>query len=463
MASPGFACPAFVEFFPDPVDVSDQEGEFIEIRLKSEDLGDLYAPESLHVQLDSRQKLSFPFPRRERLLLVHDTTLCRSVSGIACSSLGNVTLPNSRETRWTLQAGACRDSAVLTVPKAGKSFQRVKDSDEWILAEATPGMGNPRYELDLKDCGIDWLEAIPLDSFSWTVNLRFKGCDSTVFRYSAENLFNGEIFRDSGLAGEEVSLKKLDGDAFRIQVDLPSDQVPVNDRMDTLIFMKGKSPLVISEIHHCPAEPEPEWVEVYNRGKVTLPLDYFRFCDRGNLWSGFLEGDESLVFTKDTAGLRIFLGFRDTRLFQTALGFLNNTSGALSLCYGNLVLDSASWNKSVVSCPLGFNPQTGHPENTPGYQSPRNSVHSREPFVYKLSSRVIRKDKTLLLVYVESDLDVSLKLLDSVGHSVWTQKIPAGSSDWWKVPVGSLVKIGVAYVSISAGKTERVVGILLRP
>lgn len=458
----GEACPQFVEFFPDPTDVSDQEGEFVEIRLKPEDVGNVYAPESLFVQLDSKQKLSFPFPTGERFLLVHDTTACPNIQGIACGSLGNVTLPNSRETRWTLQAGTCLDSASLTVPKAGKSFQRVKYTDEWVLTEATPGMGNPRYELDLRDCGIDRMEANPLDSSGWGVELHFSGCDSTVFHYTAENLFSGSIVADSGIAGEVVPLKNLEGAAFRIQVDLPGDQVTVNDRLDTMIVMAGKSPLVISEIHHCPQEPEPEWVEVYNRGKSALPLDAFRFCDRGGSWSGVLDEGESLVFSKDTAALRLFLGFRDARLFQTALGFLNNTSGALSLCYGKVVLDFVSWDKSLVSCPSGFNPLTNRPENTPGYQSSRSSF-SGDLFTYKLSSRVVRKNKTPLFVYIENFQDVSLKLLDSTGHCVWSQIVPAGSCEWWKVPADSLLNVGVAYISISAGKKEQMVGILVRP
>ena len=28
-----FACPVFTEFYPDPKDVSDQEGEYVEIRM----------------------------------------------------------------------------------------------------------------------------------------------------------------------------------------------------------------------------------------------------------------------------------------------------------------------------------------------------------------------------------------------------------------------------------------------
>lgn len=50
------ACPRFVEFFSDPKDVPDQEGEFVEIRL--DDCG----AESLWVQMDENRLYLLPCP-----------------------------------------------------------------------------------------------------------------------------------------------------------------------------------------------------------------------------------------------------------------------------------------------------------------------------------------------------------------------------------------------------------------
>ena len=69
----------FVEFFPDPTEVGDNEGEFVEIRL------DDFRAESLYVSFEQKAPLSFPFPRSaNRMVLVHDSTLCPRRDSLAC-------------------------------------------------------------------------------------------------------------------------------------------------------------------------------------------------------------------------------------------------------------------------------------------------------------------------------------------------------------------------------------------
>ena len=57
-----YSCPMFVEFFPDPKTVSDDEGEYVEIRL------DEYRAESLFVRFESKEIIAFEWPEAERLL-----------------------------------------------------------------------------------------------------------------------------------------------------------------------------------------------------------------------------------------------------------------------------------------------------------------------------------------------------------------------------------------------------------
>lgn len=456
-----WACPRFVEFFPDPTDVPDQQGEFVEIRLEKNEVGNVFAPESISVLADGKKSLKVPYPRVERLVLVHDSAYCPK-TGAACGLLGGISLPNSREISWVLEAGSCRDSVTLAVPKAGKSFQRVKFSDEWTLAEPSFGFGNPFYEEGVSDCGIERLDAEFLGKGAWSLRFVLSGCDSTWLKYDLLDLYSGRNRSDSVLVRRGFTLDSVAGEAIWIRGRVSPDEVAFNDSLDTLIFMPGKSPLVLSEIHHCPNEPEPEWVEVYNRSEALLPLDKIRFCDRGGPWSGFLESDESLVFTKDTAGLRNYLGFRDVKLFQTPLGYLNNSGGSLGICYGNQVLDSAYWDKTLVTCPSGLNPLTGRPENTPGYQGNRNETLRKKKFSYKISSRVVQKGRSSLLVLVECESQIPLKLLDSMGRVRWKTTVPANQSTWMKIPTDSL-DVGVAYVSIAEGKAETLIGILVRP
>jgi hypothetical protein len=58
---------------------------------------------------------------------------------------------------------------------------------------------------------------------------------------------------------------------------------------------------------------------------------------------------------------------------------------------------------------------------------------------------------------------VQLRLLDSSGHEEWKTSVPPHSNAWWQVPVAQGAGLGVAYVSLSTGRFEKVLGILLRP
>ena len=244
--------------------------------------------------------------------------------------------------------------------------------------------------------------------------------------------------------------------------------------------------LYFTEVHHCPAEPEPEWVEVYNASGRPLPVEEYRFCNRAKNWVASqgkaktrrdtIAAYETILFTRDTLLLREYLGFKDVRLIQYAMGYLNNTAGSLAICKGDTVIDSVAWDKSTVACPSGFNPQTGRAENTPGYQGrvdlykgrsadkgEKTQPGNQAPFTFRLSTRVVRVNKTPLRVLVEGDLPVALRLLDSAGRGQWKTIVPAHSNAWVNVPLDRLPGIGVAYIALASGRYEQLVGILVRP
>ena len=175
-----FACPVFTEFYPDPKDVSDQEGEYVEIRM------DDFRAESLYVQFESKAAMAFAWPEAERFVLVHDTAKCPV--GATCGSLGKISLPNSRESVWKLWAGSCMDSVTVMQPKPGKVIQRVGLTDNWEFVEASKAVSET----------------------------------------------------------QEASDSLLEG------------------------VMAGLSPLRVTEVHHCPEEPMPEWVELYNSSDQPL-------------------------------------------------------------------------------------------------------------------------------------------------------------------------------------------------
>jgi hypothetical protein len=455
------ACPTLVEVFPDPTDVPDQQGEFVEIRLDSS-----LEADTLLVQLDDKSPLKIPYPDGDRLLLSHGKNLCPEVRGLACGDLEKISLPNSRESKWMVRAGACADSVVLDKPKPGKSFQRIALGDRWALDEPTPGYGNPLYELDLDNCGFSLVEYEFLQDH-WRVSGKVRGCKGVqlVFRYR-DVMRDGGWKNDSLQVGENFSITLAAPRPLRLQLELPEDGIPFDNRVDTLLAVQGNSPLLLTEVHHCPQEPEPEWIEVYNGAKASFPLSKVGLCGKGGFWGtdeDSIASYQSILVSRDTAALREFVGFRDVRLVQASIGFLNNTAGSLSLCYGENPVDSIGWEKSTVGCPMGFNPKTGKAENTPGFQGVHNSAVGEEPLRYRLSTRVLRKRGEPLRVKVESEQEVVINLLDSAGRQVWKQKAPAMSNAWWDVPVQQKVGIGAAYIRFSAGTFERVVGIVVRP
>lgn len=445
---------------PDPTEVSDNEGEYVEIRF------DDFLAESLYVKFEDKAPLAFKFPNAERMILVHDSLFCPKRKNLECKLLGNVSLPNSRTSFWKLWSAGCVDSVMLPVPKAGRAFQRIADSDEWAFSEGTPGVANPDYELGLRDCGILGGSA-EYSGERWRVRGFLSGCDSleASLEYLDFESGGGWRFEKISISGQfSVDVKSVGAIWFRMF--LPEDAAPANDSLDTLLFLPEKSPVIISEIHHCPQEPMPEWVEVYNKTRYPFPLSRLAFCGRGVAFGGrqdSLRPYESVLVTKDTVGLREQLGFKDVRIFYSSMGYLNNSSGSISLCVGTLVTDSVSWNKKTVACPQGFNPHLSRAENTPGFQRASAENPSDEPFTYKFSSRVVRKNGMPLRVQVVSESSVQMMLLDSSGHRVWKLEIPPESRSWMEVPVQGHCKIGVCYVSLSVGDFERVVGIVLRP
>lgn len=94
--TPAYACPLFVEFFADPIDVPDVEGEYVEIRL-DELSAEMSKPDTLWVQFESKTPLAFAYPAGERLVLVHDSVQCPVAADASCGLLKNLSLPNSRE------------------------------------------------------------------------------------------------------------------------------------------------------------------------------------------------------------------------------------------------------------------------------------------------------------------------------------------------------------------------------
>lgn len=457
------ACPLLVEVFPDPTDVPDQDGEFVEVRLDG-----TFRADTLALFMDGKAAIRIPYPEGNRLVLVHDSAFCPVRENVACAVFKE-SLPNSRESIWRLEAGSCMDSVLVPASKAGKAYQRRSETDDWEFTAATPGFANAGYEQGIADCGVGIMRVVPEETSAEVVNFRvegyLEGCDSARVYIGWQDLSAGTGTSDSLAVSGNFDFEIASRGSVHLHVSLPEDEYPLNNEIDTLLVVPGKSPLVISEVHHCPQEPVPEWVEVFNASRVAVPLSQVRLCGRGGALGG--SGDsilplQAILLTRDSLELRTQVGFPDVRIVQVALGYLNNTGGSLALCYGGQVIDSVVWDKGTAVCPAGFSPLSGSSENTPGFVR-KAGDKTEAPFTVTFSSRVVRARGVPLRVRVEGEGEVQVRLLDSASREVWNAVVQASSPQWMDVPVQRLGSRGVNYVAARQGDYEKVVGIVLRP
>jgi len=124
-------CPYFYEFFPDPVDVPDSEGEYLSIKWETP-----FVPwDSIYLQMEDSKAFAIHVPPNsysELLLHREAPGSCPDRAGLLCLPLTGGSLPNSRASVWNLSAGICRDTAYLPVPKAGMVVRRAEDG-EWKI------------------------------------------------------------------------------------------------------------------------------------------------------------------------------------------------------------------------------------------------------------------------------------------------------------------------------------------
>lgn len=463
-------CPLFAEFLPDPQEVTDNLGEFVEIRLGTS----FSTQDTLFIQFENKEELAFTAIAAPRLLLHRDTSQCISSEWLDCRPLVFPALPNSKASFWNLRSPNCVDSAEIPVPKAGRSFQRYgAEKDNWVLTTPTPGEANSEYESGIKDCAISIKQAVYQEK-RWRVQFLLSKCDSSLLKVSFLPLLYRSILdvkelfiRDSLWVSQNNESSSL-----WLKAELPPDESPRNNRIDTLLFLLETAPLYLTEVHHCPEEPVPEWVEVYSRVSRALPLSGLGFGKRGlvpALPSDSIYPYESIVFTKDTAAFLQAVQIPGISVRRAPLGYLKNVEDSLFLTYKEAVLDFTFWNKEKgINCPNGFNPSTGRIENTPGFQGKKNLSNNEvvsAPFTFKINTRVVSKslDENSLRVLIQSEGEVLIELLSGKGALLWQKRNEPFSNAWIHIPLKNKGFLGPNFIRFSAGHYEKMVGVVLRP
>ncbi|MDR1759249.1 MAG: hypothetical protein LBR60_01835 [Fibrobacter sp.] len=466
-------CPFFTEFFPDPSLVADRDGEFVEVAWDS---GGAVLWDTLYVSFEN--KAPFFWVREEgksRVLWHRDVSACPETSALACEPLTVAALPNNRSAVWSLRAGACADSAFLPAPKPGETFQRAgAGPEDFVLAAPTPGMANTVYETGARDCRLA-VESVTAAEARWELKTRLAGCDSAkvkVRMLSLEDAYLEDEFVKT-LRGSETFYSTFSSRGLWFQVKFPEDDYPANDTWDTVFIEPHYTPVYISEVHPCPEEPVPEWVELYNPSERNLPLSRIHFCGRAAVKAAAgdsLQKRETLLLSRDTLALREWLGVSEVRIAYANLGFLKNAADTLRLCFDALPVDSVFWGKSTAiksNCPNGFNPRTQKKDSSPGFQKQASAAKkenlSFQPF---WNARVFSKKRPdfPLMVSAESEKPVKVELLSGKGILLWSADILGGSGkEWAQVPLLEKGTLGANYLRFSEGRHEKMVGIILRP
>ena len=454
--------------------MEDNRGEFVEVafpqRATSED--------TLSIFFENKLSWSGIPPKGiSRMLFIRDMSLCPQNGSLFCDKLSSAALPNSRMSLWTLQYGACLDSAKLPVPKAGKSFQRIEKSfDDWVFDEPSPGFSN-RAEPGVRDCRVK-INSLAFVNENWETDLSLDGCDSLDVFIRIRSLYSSiqySDFRTILLKGEPESFKtNFSAKAVFLRLVTPEDDYPQNDTLDTLAFLPGKFPVKLSEIHPCPDEGIPEWIEVFNSGELPISFENLNFCSRGKICAlrmDSLNKQKSAVLSKDTLSLRSWLGIPDVRLLKADFGYLKNAADTLFLCYRDVPVDTVVWGKGsriVPHCPAGFSTRTGRAEDSPGFQTPGNLAQDTAlPFDVKWNARVFSKKEKAhpMMLCARSENSLDVELFSGEGFLLWKGFLPAdpGGNYWAEIPLLSRGVPGPNFIRISFENHEKRIGVILRP
>jgi len=141
-------CPYFYEFLPDPIDVADNEGEYLVVKWENNPV----PWDTLYLQMEDHNPFAIYVPPdslwTELLLHRGAPEACPVKDGLLCQPLASTALPNSRASVWNLSAGFCRDTAYLPVPKSGKTFVRDMNNGEWQVSSGSSSSNSDIPTLD---------------------------------------------------------------------------------------------------------------------------------------------------------------------------------------------------------------------------------------------------------------------------------------------------------------------------
>ncbi|HRP02867.1 MAG TPA: lamin tail domain-containing protein [Candidatus Kapabacteria bacterium] len=106
--------------------------------------------------------------------------------------------------------------------------------------------------------------------------------------------------------------------------------------------------IIINELMPAPNSPEPEWIELYNRGDDNILYDTLNISDPSKtiaISNFYLASKSYCIITSDTIKLKLArIVDSSAKLIQHNLPILNNTNDYLTLSWNSIILDSVYYD-----------------------------------------------------------------------------------------------------------------------
>lgn len=224
----------------------------------------------------------------------------------------------------------------------------------------------------------------------------------------------------------------------------------------SILIKKTTPPVSCPEIHPCPTEENPEWIEILNQSSQPIFWEWLRECgdsvtsweiqDPKNLW---LDGERALFFASGQTE-KSALWQQSLRSGELKRSSLRNSGDTLSLCWHNHVILTIHWpGASANQCRQGWNSSENSwiqaVQPTPGYAPHPLLPQEESP---QLASHSIQRGQPIRLRLPLSHPTNQILLYSRYGVRLHqAENLPAGAQ--WKSPASVTQTQSVILISVS--------------
>jgi hypothetical protein len=347
------ACPYISEVHADPDLFPDGEGEFLEVVVPARAM----AADSLFIHQDGKMIARSGLEPGARIVFCHpDSIRLIPENPVACTPL-LTSLVNSRPLELILTSTNCRDTSIMEAALPGKSWQ-LDSSGIWGKSDPSPGFAALGFESGLRNA--TWnVHSANYDVNRWEIEI-----STQASHWNAEWIpLNASIgMVQKGQGNGLFTIQQPGGQLpwTRLRLTLYSDDYPLDNHLDTLLFPSEKPPIRISEVKPDPEDRWPEWIEVENESPVDIPIAAISACipmaeyDSSAVLS---PGFHAILTDSREQLLEAAPGLAQSTILQTKQSWsLGNSADTVRICLWNTQVDSLYWNKQKPLPYLGESP-----------------------------------------------------------------------------------------------------------